>query len=607
MKNPLRSAALALGLLLFVSLAYAGPQRPNQSGALYSPPWSLSFAKQFDTCDELDDDECAMLRQLAVMPHAYWVGIEPALTIDVVHLHKIMTDALDKGQVPTIVLYSLPYRSCGGGVPLSKQMTEADYLSWAATIGDIIRYYKERPVNIIIEPGALSHLLTKTDESCYSKTKDALLAERIELLSKTIWEFMSEDGDKNRTNPHVRLFIDAGGPESVPDTRSKLALARALQEIARNAKFDGIAINVGGSASFDENVVWAEDLISLLRGRLRSDLTLAVDISRSGGARGGGCNAPGAALGTELQTLKHDNKRVELVTIIHDPSTSDGDGEGCNGGAPAGEFDMRILREYLHHSSLKHALLAPATRPTPPTTAAQYATTAMNWMKWVKTGFSPVEVGVADIVTKDKYERIFPEHVDFYSYEQFVRGAAATSGFCTTGDTPTRIRECAAFLANAHHETGGGKYVTEIAQNKCPDYCDYKQTGACAPAKDKAYYGRGLLQPSWNYNYCAASKFIFKDDGSTLVQRPEILEQDAAISTQASLWYWMTQASASTMPSHECITKGAGFGCTIRSINGALECNGKKPELVAARVGHYLRILDILGDGKVQPVGRNDC
>ncbi|WOK94308.1 hypothetical protein Cni_G03010 [Canna indica] len=38
---------------------------------------------------------------------------------------------------------------------------------------------------------------------------------------------------------------------------------------------------------------------------------------------------------------------------------------------------------------------------------------------------------------------------------------------------------------------------------------------------------------------------------------------------------------------HSLITSGQGFGATIRAINGALECDGKNPATVNARMGYY--------------------
>ena len=48
----------------------------------------------------------------------------------------------------------------------------------------------------------------------------------------------------------------------------------------------------------------------------------------------------------------------------------------------------------------------------------------------------------------------------------------------------------------------------------------------------------------------------------------------------------------------------AGFGETIRSINGSIECNGGNPAQVQSRVDTYLRFTSALG---VDPGGNLYC
>ena len=43
------------------------------------------------------------------------------------------------------------------------------------------------------------------------------------------------------------------------------------------------------------------------------------------------------------------------------------------------------------------------------------------------------------------------------------------------------------------------------------------------------------------------------------------------------------------------MVNGAGFGQTIRSINGSLECDGRNPAQVQSRVDAYNRFTSILG------------
>lgn len=43
------------------------------------------------------------------------------------------------------------------------------------------------------------------------------------------------------------------------------------------------------------------------------------------------------------------------------------------------------------------------------------------------------------------------------------------------------------------------------------------------------------------------------------------------------------------------MVNGAGFGETIRSINGSIECNGGNPGQVQSRVDVYQRFTQMLG------------
>lgn len=49
------------------------------------------------------------------------------------------------------------------------------------------------------------------------------------------------------------------------------------------------------------------------------------------------------------------------------------------------------------------------------------------------------------------------------------------------------------------------------------------------------------------------------------------------------------------MTAHNAMVNGAGFGETIRSINGSLECNGGNPAQVQSRIDRYRAFVSILG------------
>ena len=73
------------------------------------------------------------------------------------------------------------------------------------------------------------------------------------------------------------------------------------------------------------------------------------------------------------------------------------------------------------------------------------------------------------------------------------------------------------------------------------------------------------------------------------------MARDATISWRTGLWFWMTQTGAGTMTAHDAMVNNRGFGETIRTINGALECGGKNPGQVQSRVNYYLNFTSKLG------------
>jgi len=194
------------------------------------------------------------------------------------------------------------------------------------------------------------------------------------------------------------------------------------------------------------------------------------------------------------------------------------------------------------------------------------------------------------VVDRARFDTMFPERNAFYTYEGLIDALSAYPGFAATGGETVGKREAAAFLANVSHETGGLKYVVEQNTSNYPHYCDGSQTYGC-PAGEAAYYGRGPLQLSWNFNYKAAGDAL----GIDLLHDPYKAENDPAVSWKTALWFWNTQSGAGTMTPHDAMVNGKGFGETIRSINGALECDGNNPAQVRHRVDLYTSFVGVLG------------
>ncbi|MFF9013518.1 glycoside hydrolase family 19 protein [Streptomyces sp. NPDC014870] len=200
------------------------------------------------------------------------------------------------------------------------------------------------------------------------------------------------------------------------------------------------------------------------------------------------------------------------------------------------------------------------------------------------------------VVSEAQFNQMFPSRNSFYTYSGLTAALSAYPAFATTGGETVKRQEAAAFLANVHHETGGLVHIVEQNTANYPHYCDSSQPYGC-PAGQAAYYGRGPIQLSWNFNYKAAGDAL----GINLLGDPYRVEREAAVAWKTGLWYWNTQNGPGTMTAHNAMVNGAGFGQTIRSINGALECDGKNPAQVQSRVTKYQQFAQILG----VPTGSN--
>ncbi|MEU6394090.1 chitinase [Streptomyces sp. NPDC046939] len=203
------------------------------------------------------------------------------------------------------------------------------------------------------------------------------------------------------------------------------------------------------------------------------------------------------------------------------------------------------------------------------------------------------------VVSQAQFDQMFPGRNSFYTYEGLNAVLGAYPEFTGTGSDTVKKQEAAAFLANVGHETGGLVYVVEQNTANYPHYCDTSQPYGCPAGNDK-YYGRGPIQLSWNFNYKSAGDAL----GIDLLNNPDLVQNDAAVAWKTGLWYWNTQTGPGTMTPHNAMVNGAGFGETIRSINGSIECNGGNPAQVQSRVDTYKRFAQILG---VDPGANLSC
>jgi predicted chitinase len=202
-------------------------------------------------------------------------------------------------------------------------------------------------------------------------------------------------------------------------------------------------------------------------------------------------------------------------------------------------------------------------------------------------GSAPVgDSAFAALVSESLFNEMFPDRNAFYTYRGLVEATLKYPAFAASGNADQKKREVAAFLANVSRETGELVYIEQIQKDLL---CSSSAKCPCEPGK--LYYGRGPIQISWNYNYCTAGDAL----GYDLRGQPELVAQNATIAWATGLWFWMTQRGAGSHTPHEAIIGDYGFGETIRSINGDVECNGGSSEGVTSRVAYYQRFCQILG------------
>ncbi|KAI3411679.1 BSD domain-containing protein [Psidium guajava] len=185
-------------------------------------------------------------------------------------------------------------------------------------------------------------------------------------------------------------------------------------------------------------------------------------------------------------------------------------------------------------------------------------------------------VVVGNIVTARFFNRIISQASSscagkkFYSRQAFLKALGSFPRFGRVGSVTASKREIAAFFAHVTHETGHFCYTEEIYKGT---YCT--PTANCPCKQGEKYFGRGPLQLTWNYNYCAAGKSLGFDG----LNKPETVAKDPVIAFKTAFWFWKQNNIQSKLSSQ-------GFAATIRAINGG-ECKLVKKDAVRARVKYY--------------------
>ena len=238
-----------------------------------------------------------------------------------------------------------------------------------------------------------------------------------------------------------------------------------------------------------------------------------------------------------------------------------------------------------------------------------------------------------------------------YTWDGFLKAAKNYPEFADqrhgySTSIEARLREVAAFLANAAHTTaypssgsyalsnlggelgstrydagyyfqqepacavGGANYGQDICSYCDASHADYGEACAWLYADDSTkvddfYYGRGPLQLQWNYHYGAFAEDYYSS-ADLLLYDPNKLVTDSEAAFASALWRWMTPMDGKPSP-HQVMTdqyeeqanfnRYPSFGMTINVLNGEQECGTAYDEdSNRNRIGHFITILKSFND-----------
>ncbi|TMW56126.1 hypothetical protein Poli38472_008774 [Pythium oligandrum] len=227
--------------------------------------------------------------------------------------------------------------------------------------------------------------------------------------------------------------------------------------------------------------------------------------------------------------------------------------------------------------------------------------TATNAVKCsVKPAPAPsnsTSVGFSQYFDEAKFKEVFPQALDFYTFKGLIDAAAKFPEFANTGVELDDKRELAAFFAQMGYESDSFKAAETYAKDKFPvtQFCDATKAPC---AEGKRYHGRGPIMLSMNFNYYNAGKAI----GQDLINNPELVSTDKAITWQAALWYWMSDQGAGAI--HDTVAKD--FSVSTQIMNGGQECGPDAPakETEIKRIANYKAMCEKMG---IEPVTKLSC
>ena len=193
------------------------------------------------------------------------------------------------------------------------------------------------------------------------------------------------------------------------------------------------------------------------------------------------------------------------------------------------------------------------TRNKPPIAQKNGSTDTFSLANFVKAVFAYNSWAKAN-----NYKQFLNEGTKKQQAQEFIvfwaKSSRETSGSWSTASTPW-VESNAAYGGDIWK--GGLYWVEEVGystdsegRSAAINYVDYGSS--YTPVANRSYYGRGVIQLSWNYNYGAFSAWLY-DNGilsdtitarDTLLKRPDYIATKGDLSIMSGIWFWMTPQGA---------------------------------------------------------------
>jgi predicted chitinase len=130
----------------------------------------------------------------------------------------------------------------------------------------------------------------------------------------------------------------------------------------------------------------------------------------------------------------------------------------------------------------------------------------------------------------------------------------------------TNVRRAAEWFAQLGHESGGLRWMEEIADGSA--YEGRADLGNTQPGDGRKYKGHGPIQITGRHNHTAVSRWAFEqkytDDPNLFVNRPELLGSDQ-YGFLGAAWYWTV-----ARPNINAMCDAGDLNGVTRAINGGL-------------------------------------